>query len=279
MTGLTVVRLSLKEAVRRRLLLAGIVLSVAFVVLFWLGFSSLYGRAAGQQDRLMVVFAGGIMTVLGLYVVQFLGGFASLFLSVGAVSSEIDSGTLHAVLARPLSRASWLLQRWLAFAVTVAIYTVVMGGALLLIARGVAGYQAVDPLRALGLLVLEVLVLLSLGLLGSTLWSTLANGAVVFSLFGLAWLAGIIEFAGDTVGNTAMRNMGIAVSLLVPSDALWRGASYYLQSPAFLGASAGSGGIPFAASAPPSPALIAWSLGYVAVLLSLAAARFTRRDL
>ncbi|MDQ3709998.1 MAG: ABC transporter permease subunit [Actinomycetota bacterium] len=283
MSALTITRLSVKEAVSRKLLLAGAVLSLAFLVLFALGFNALYSRAASEAGQFETAQAGGIMTLLGVYIVQFLVAFLALFLATGAVSSEIDSGTLHAVLARPLSRRSWLGQRWLAFAGTIAVYAMLIAGLLLVIARVIAGYGAVSPVRAISLLVLEGLVLLSLGFLGSTLWSTLANGAVVFSLFGMAWLAGIIEFAGEMVGNEFMRNIGIAVSLLVPSDALWRGAAYYLQSPAFLAASSAmgepGGAGPFGGSAPPSAALVGWSIAYAVLLLALAARRFARRDL
>ena len=282
MSALTITRLSVKEAVSRRLLLAGALLSLAFLVLFALGFNALYSRAASEAGQTETAQVGGIMTMLGVYIVQFLVAFLALFLATGAVSSEVDSGTLHAILARPLSRRSWLGQRWLAFAGTIAVYAVLMAGILLMIARVIAGYGAVAPLRAISLLVLEGLVLLSLGFLGSTLWSTLANGAVAFSLFGMAWLAGIIEFAGEMVGNDLMRNIGIAVSLLVPSDALWRGAAYYLQSPAFLAVSAvddAGGAGPFGGSAPPSAALIGWSIAYVVLLLAVAARRFAHRDL
>src|SRR5438874_869983 len=115
-----------------------------------------------------------------------------------------------------------------------ALYVVGMVGVVLLLAQGIAGYEPTDAWRALGMLLLGSIALLTLSLLGSTLLPTLANGVVVFSLFGLAWLAGIIENVGGLLQNHAMVNLGIAVSLLVPSDGLWRGASYYVQSPAFL---------------------------------------------
>ena len=116
---------------------------------------------------------------------------------------------------------------------------------------------------------------------------TLANGVVVFTLLGLAWLAGIIEFVGrllasapDSTGSNALLNIGTAVSLLLPSDALWRGASYYLESPSLLVAmGTARGGIPFFSAAPPQPALIWWSLGYVAVVLGGAVLAFRGRDL
>jgi Cu-processing system permease protein len=278
---LIVARWTLLEAVRRRLVLAAVVLSAAFVVLFAVAFSILYGRARSveDQDGVFLVFAGTLQTVLGLYAVQFLAAFLALLLSVGAISSEVESGTLHAVLARPLRRSEYLLGRWLASAGLLAGYVTVMATSLLLVARVVADYQPVDPVRAVLLMVLEAVLLLTVGLLGSTFLPTLANGVVLFSLFGLAWMGGIVEFVGDTVGNQTMVDLAVAVSLLFPSDAIWRAASYYLQPPTFLGVAVSRGGIPFASLTPPTAALLAWALAYPAAALLGALRTFARRDL
>lgn len=281
MSTLIVARWTLLEAVRRRLVLAAVVLSAAFVVLFAVAFSILYGRARSveDQDGVFLVFAGTLQTVLGLYAVQFLAAFLALLLSVGAISSEVESGTLHAVLARPLRRSEYLLGRWLASAGLLAGYVTVMATSLLLVARVVADYQPVDPVRAVLLMVLEAVLLLTVGLLGSTFLPTLANGVVLFSLFGLAWMGGIVEFVGDTVGNQTMVDLAVAVSLLFPSDAIWRAASYYLQPPTFLGVAVSRGGIPFASLTPPTAALLAWALAYPAAALLGALRTFARRDL
>jgi hypothetical protein len=169
----------------------------------------------------------------------------------------------------------------------ICVYIVAMTGLVLLVARLIAGYEVPNPLPALLLMVLEGVLLLTLSLFGSTIMPTLANGVVVFTLLGLAWLAGVIEFVGrlladapDSTGANAMLNIGTAVSLLLPSDALWRGASYYLASPALVAAmSASRGGIPFFSSLPPTPAFIWWSLGYVVVVLGGAVLAFRARDL
>jgi ABC-type transport system involved in multi-copper enzyme maturation permease subunit len=280
MTALPVTRLSLREAVSRRLVVIGAVLSIGYLALFTFGFNALYTRVAGEADRAAVAMAAGIMTILGLYVVRFLAALLAIFLSSSAVASEIDSGVLHAVLARPLSRTSWLAQRWLAFVLLSVGYVLVMTAAIMTITGGVAGYAPLSIGRALTVLALELAVLLSLGLLTSTTWSAVTSGVVTFSLFGVAWLAGIIELIGTQLGNQAMRTAGIIVSLIMPSDALWRGASYYLQSPSLIAlGSQGVAGNPFAGSAPPTTSLIVWATGYAIVLLAVAAWRLRRRDL
>jgi len=296
MNALVVARWTVLEARRRRLLLAGVILSVAFVALFAVGFFLLYqdqqralaenpavgaGVLAAREELLAI---STILVVLGLYGVQFLAALLGLFLGVASVSPEIDSGALHAVLARPLSRLEYLLGRFLALAGLLTAYVVVMSGSLLLIARIVAGYQPGDVTRVVGLMVLQVLILLAVSLLGSTVLPTLANGVVMLVLFGLAWLGGIIAFVATIPpGNELMANLGTAVSLLLPADAVWRGASYHVLPSSLVAASAfmdqAGTGLPFASTAPMAPAMLSWALAYPVACLSLAVASFRRRDL
>jgi Cu-processing system permease protein len=300
-SALVVARWTVLEARRRRLLLAGALLSVAFVALFVVGFYLLYrtqqrdllaaqaqdgGPAAGLDAREELLAISTILVILGLYGVQFLAALLGLFLGVASVSPEIDSGALHAVLARPLSRLQYLMGRFLALAGLLTAYVVVMSAALLLTARVVAGYRPGDAAGVVGLMVLQVLILLAVSLLGSTVLPTLANGVVMLVLFGLAWLGGIIGFVGTIPpGNELMANLGTAVSLLLPADAVWRGASYHILPPSFLVASsfAGGGGqeigLPFGSTTPIAPAMLAWALAYPVACLALAVAAFRRRDL
>lgn len=277
---MTIVALTLREAANRRVLTVGAVISVAFVALFWLGFAVGFGRIAESgEDAFGQTAAATLMTVLGLYAVQFLAAFLAVLLSSSAIATEVDSGRLHAVLARPLSRTWWLAQRAGTYAGLAVLYVTLMSAAVLAIAAAIAGYGALDPLRALGLLALEVLVLVALGTALSTRLSAVAAGVVVIAAYGAAWIAGIMELVGGALDNVALERIGVAVSLVVPSDALWRGASFYLQSPVFLAATAGDVGIPFAGAAAPSGAFVAWSVGYAVVAALLARRWFTRRDL
>jgi Cu-processing system permease protein len=298
-SALVVARWTVLEARRRRLLLAGMVLSVAFVAVFVLGFVLLYhtqqrdlvsAQAQGNlpegvfdaREELLAVAT--VLVVLGLYGVQFLAALLGLFLGVASVSPEIDSGALHAVLARPLSRLEYLGGRFLALAGLLTAYVVVMSAALLLCARVVAGYEPGSAARTMALMVLEVLILLAVSLLGSSVLPTLANGVVMLALFGLAWLGGIIGFVGTIPpGNELLANLGTAVSLLLPADAVWRGASYHVLPPSLLVASSfasrGDLQLPFASTAPIAPAMLTWALAYPLACLTLAVAAIRRRDL
>lgn len=285
MTGLPITRLTLREALTRRLVLVALALSAVYLALVGTGFWFVRTRTEGAFDggvsaETEIALAATVLTVLALYVVSFLSAFLAMFLAAGAVSGEVDSGQLHAVLARPISRRSWLLQRWLGLAALAVPYSVGMGAAVLAVATAVVGYGAVDLGAGLALLGLQTLTLLSLGVLASTRLSTLAGGAVLFFLFGLAWLAGIVEYIGDVVDNAAMRSVGVVVSLLVPSDALWKAASFHLASPAWHAAMAAQPApLPFIGNAGAAGSFLAWCVAYVALALLLAVRGFARRDL
>ena len=283
MHALTVARFTIQEAISRRLLLSASILSLLFLALYALGLSLLYNMAPAFRNREFsqseLAIPATMLTVLGLYAVHFLSSFVALFLTVGAISSEIDSGTLHAVLARPIRRADVILGRWLAYAAMIGLYVLFMGGAILGMAWISAGYQAFDTVRTLGLMVLGALVLLTVSLFGSTRFSTLANGVISFTLFGLAWLGGLIEYTGAMVQNDGMVNLGIVMSLLVPSDAIWKAASFYAQSPLFLAVGGTRGQVPFIGAVPPALPLVLWALAYPLVFLALAVRSFSRRDL
>src|ERR1051325_10938906 len=85
---LQIARFTLQEAVSRRLILAGVVISLGYLGLFSLGFHFAYDKAlentSDPQARLSLGVAFAILTLFGVFVVNYLASFLALFLSVGA---------------------------------------------------------------------------------------------------------------------------------------------------------------------------------------------------
>ena len=169
--------------------------------------------------------------------------------------------------------------KWLGFAGMITLYLLLMGGGVMGIIFLRSGYSAPHPLRALALIWLNDIVLLSVSLLGGARLSTLANGVLVFGLYGIAFIGGWIEQIGsffrDQATSQVAINIGIITSLLMPSEALWKRAAHELQSPltAVLGVS------PFSAGSYPSMAMIFYALLYIALAIVLAIRQFNGRDL
>lgn len=270
-----IARSTFREMLGRKVLMWGAILSLALLGLYTLGLSLIRREMTVEGFDTVVAT---MLAVLALYVVSFMGSFLALVLSAGSVATEIDNGLIHAVIARPISRLRWLLERWLAISAMVTVYTVVMASAMMFLADLVLGYDPVSPSGTLALMALQVTVMSAFGVLLSTRLSAVASGVVLFALFGVAWMGGIIEFIGRTIPSDALVDTGIVTSLVMPTDGLWKAASYYASTAEFQATFDGFG-LPFASVTPPTIPFIAWSLAYLAVLVALAVRHFSRRDL
>ena len=78
---------------------------------------------------------------------------------------------------------------------------------------------------------LNGMLLLSASLLSGTRLSTLANGVVVFAVYGIASVGGWVEQIGSFLESSAAVNVGIVSSLFLPSEALWKRAAFEMRSP------------------------------------------------
>jgi len=130
-------------------------------------------------------------------------------------------------------------------------------------------------LRGMGLIWLECLLLLSLTFLFGTSFSTLTNGVLALGMHGVAFIGGWIEQAGALTHSPRAVKVGIAASILMPSESLWRRAAFEMQSPV-VGA---LGFSPFSNASVPSGAMVAYAGLYLVAALGLALRCFRRRDL
>lgn len=278
MRFLAIVRFTLAEAVRRRVLLAMLLCGGAFLLLYAVGFHFLVrdlAREKGAMATLTRQFVVNLFTVAGLFATNFLMVMSAVLLPVDTLSGEIASGVLQTVAARPLHRAEIVLGKWLG-------HLLVVWGYLLLLASGVLGIAWATSHRAppnvpaaLGCLALEAAVLVSLSLAGGARLSTVTNGVLAFGLFGLGFLGGWVEQIGSFVNNLATRNIGTISSLVMPTESLWRLSAHLLQPP-FLAQMRMS---PFAMGPVPSPAMVAWAVLWIVAALVLAVRGFGRRTL
>jgi len=286
MNTLVIARLTFKEAARRKILLAALVLGIVFLIVFDLGFHlilnemerSQYGPNILQKNEI-----SGFLYTAGLYVVNFLTVMMTVLTSVDTLSGEIQSGTIHTLLAKPVRRWEIVGGKWLGFAGMISLYLLMMAGGITLFIYLRSDYVlsafARNPFLAMGLIWLNALLMLSISLFGGTFLSTLANGVLVFGLFGVAFIGGWIEQIGgffpEFNARLSATNIGILTSLLMPSEALWKRAAYEVQSP-LTGA---LGFSPFFSSTIPSPLMIVYASLYLVVILFFAVYLFKRRDL
>ena len=285
MAALTIARLTIREAARRKLLLALAILTLIVIGLTGWGFQHLStitnpdGSAIpGSELRLAV------SQVLVLVEFMFSGVLAlsAVVVASPAISSEIEFGC-RAVDAcapgQPVSRGAREVAR--------------ARRAHRRLRRGDhnpgAHRRECDdricppgPVSLALYLSAEGIVIMSLTLLISTRLSGMTAGVISLVLFFLAWIGGIAGAIGEVFGSIGIKNAGTISQLLLPTDALWRGSVYELEPVLYrdvLGATTERAGNPFFVQSPPSAAYLTWAACWVVLIVSLTVWSLHRREI
>jgi ABC-type transport system involved in multi-copper enzyme maturation permease subunit len=285
--ALVIAQLTFREALRKKMIWGVLLLSIGFVVVYYWGFTLVRDDflrsnpggatpARGTRPILTLDLVAAILVSLGYYTINFLAGVMTIFAAVGAVSSEVEAGTFQAVVPKPLARWEIIVGKYLGFAGMIALYIALMAADVVVTSRLVTGYAPANYLGPTALVVLVSLILLALTILGSTVLPTMANGVVVFMLYGMALLGGLLEQVGSVLLIRPLETVGLITSLLLPSDVIWQLANTVLRPDLSLRL---GGPIPIATAAAPSQAMVNYALGYVVAMLAASVLVFRRKDL
>ena len=269
-----------REAARKKLLWMALLAGSAFLALFGTGLHFQLKDFASRTSPLIARQGVDALLMVGLYAVDLMAAVMTVLTSVDTLSGEIDSGTIQAVATKAITRSQLLLGKWLGFIGMLTLYVALMVGGIttltyLMSLRSLGGVAPHHLLRGMSLIWLECVLLLTVTFMFGTSLSTLTNGVLALGMHGLAFIGGWIEQAGALTHSPRAVNVGIAASVLMPSESLWRRAAFEMQSP-LVGA---MGFSPFSNASVPSVAMVAYAGVYVAVALGLALRCFGQRDL
>jgi Cu-processing system permease protein len=279
-----IARLTFREAIRRRIMLAGLVLGVAFVILFSIGTHFIFGAMAKETGanmpsemaaNIMMAEATNGFEMMGLYAATFLSVAMAALLGADTLAGEITSGTIQTIATKPIRRLDVVLGKWLGFAWLLGLYVLLLCGGIVLSVFIQMGHLPQNLLIGLGLIYMEAIVIMTITLMLSAAFPALATGGIVFGLYGLSFIGGWIEEIGSMLQSDTAVKVGIITSLINPSEALWKRAVFEMQSP-IMNLFWGS---PFASASVPSLLMVAYAFLYLIMILIIAIRTFQSRDL
>lgn len=281
---LTIASLTLREAARRRLGTAVAALALMVVGLtawaFW-KLTTITGPSGTPLPAVEKAATFSILVLLLAYMFSVVLAVGAAFIAAPAIAGDVESGIVLAMLPRPIRRSDLVLGKWLGLAVLLAVFTAAIGALELATVYRITGYLPPHPARSIAFLTAESIVLLTLGLFLSTWMASITSGIVAIVLFGVAWIAGIAQSLGLVFHNQSLVSATTAISLILPTDGLWRGAAFNLE-PAVMAVAAMTNvqrQSPFLVGAPPPNAYLIWSAGWIIAVLAAAVLSFNRRDL
>jgi ABC-type transport system involved in multi-copper enzyme maturation permease subunit len=274
---LIIAQLTWLEARRRRIVLAALLCGLAFLLVFASSvyFAQHYGTPAGQVSLLEEQMQFQVVTLAGLYAVNFLVVAIAVMLPVDTLSGEILSGVMQTIASKPIRRAEIVIGKWLVYWAMIAAYIVLLAGGVVLLMRLITGFTQQHLPVALALMWLEATVLLSVAIAGGVRFTTVTNGIIAFAFYVVAFFGGWVEQIGVMMGNVNARYIGTAISLVSPTDALWRLAMHVLQPPVMAQVQV----TPFSPVSVPSAAMVWWAAAFAIGVLAIAVRGFQERAL
>jgi ABC-type transport system involved in multi-copper enzyme maturation permease subunit len=273
-----------REAVRRKMFAVVVVLTVVFLVLFWLANHYVFRDLASiTPPRDVAVdtrtFAGAFLVGLAMFATLFLGVVLAVFLTLGTVSGDAEQGLLQPLVARPVGRTELLLARFVGAGSVCVVYVLVVYFAGVVI-TGLTGHWWPNRIVWPGIeLACGVLVVITLSLLGSVVLSATANGIAVFMLFGAGLVAGLLGSIGHALNSHTIKHAATIASWALPFEALYQDALRMITE-----RTSGLTGFllqlgPFGGAYVHGWAIRGWAVFYAVAVGVCAAIAFSRRDL
>jgi ABC-type transport system involved in multi-copper enzyme maturation permease subunit len=218
---------ALRESLRKRVFIVVAILTVAFLALYGLGVWQIAKEAdelGGTDGVEGEVVAGATLLGLSMFATLFLGAILAVFLTLGAVRGDAERGLLQPLLVRPLSRATFLVGRYVAAAGVCVIYVMFVFLASVVITGVLVDWwpdRVVVPALELGV---GVAIIAALALGGSVVLSSTANGIAIFMLFGAGLTAGLLGQIAEALSSDTLEEVSRVAAWVLPFEALYQSA-------------------------------------------------------
>lgn len=287
----TISKLTFKEMISKRIFIITIVMTLIFLALYgtaiyFAGKDKPGGGAnmiQGPELILMQQFVASQLLGVGLYFSSFIIALLAILSSVTSISGEISSHQIDTWLMRPISRAQFVMGKFVGLSLLMISYAVGLFFSITALHQGIGSewmeldISLIQMLKAVSVFVIQPFVLISFGLLVSTRMTTLNAGIVSIVLYGAAFIGGFIEQFGSLAEKTTLVNIGIIMSLIFPVDSIYRKMTVLLFDTTDNPLSFAQGGM-FTSISTPSNLMVWYALLYGVLIVLFTIYRFNKRD-
>jgi ABC-type transport system involved in multi-copper enzyme maturation permease subunit len=217
-----------KEIYRKKIFYFIGILTIIYLILLTIIFKFMNKNMHQNNGMIdLIVNLSSTISIVGFYFSSMLVAFLTIMLSIGMVSSEIESGTILTILTKPIKRGEYILGKYLGIAVLTILYSTILYIAVIVISA-VSKISIVETFGAAALakgflfFILQPLTILSLSLYGSTKFKTLNNGILIMAVYILGLIGGVMEQVGSYINNDSLSTIGIISSLISPFEVIYR---------------------------------------------------------
>ena len=124
-----------------------------------------------------------VIADMGLAAINLIGVIIAIFVGISLVNKEIERRTIYTIMARPISRTFFILGKYFGLTLTILVNMAIMTGvflATLWLYHVPIGYSI---FQALGLILIEILVVTAIALFFSTFTSSTLSAIFTLGLY------------------------------------------------------------------------------------------------
>lgn len=227
----TVIGMTWKELMRKKVLMMTLIMTVLFIVVFSF-IAQILGKSSDgipNHDLIAQFMNGASILTLGFFFGSFILAFLIIFSSFSSISGEAEVSMMQAMLTRPILRWKWYVGRWLGYTLFGIIYALFLYISIVIIANifATVPQTLIVHIQSFLLFALTVPVLVTVTFLGATFFSALGNGVFMTMLYGAGWLGGMVEKLSSSLDMKpevarSLYNITGMISLAMPADAIQR---------------------------------------------------------
>lgn len=227
-------------------------------------FSALLIAASILLGTLTVAEQDKIVTDMGLAAINIIGLIIAIFVGIGLVSKEIERRTIYTIMARPISRAQFVIGKYVGLVMTLSVNLVIMLAVFLLTLWWSHAPIHVAILQAAGLILVELLIVTALALFFSTFSSAMLGASMTVGLYVIGHLLPDLKGIAEQNGNHVVAAFATTLYYICPN----------LEVLNIKGQAAAGVSVPLAYLS----LATAYGLLYTGLVLATACSIFQRRD-
>lgn len=195
-----------REAIRDKVLYN----LVLFVILVTASAVLLGDLTDGQEARTIVN--------IGLNAMLLFGVFIAIFVGVGLVSKEIEKRTVFAIFAKPVSRAEFIIGKYLGLCATLLVNVLIMGvGVSLALLYVKNGALALSIWGGIALIFLELCIVTAVAIVFSSFSSPSLSALLTFLVFVIGHLSSSLRDLAEGLGSKAASVIFEVIYYLFPN--------------------------------------------------------------
>ncbi|MBH0204587.1 MAG: ABC transporter permease [Nitrospira sp.] len=230
--------------------------NLLFFALLMIGSSLLLMRLTlGEFHRLLLDIGLGSVNIFSVLI--------AIFVGIGLVSKEIDKKTIYTIVSKPVARFEFLLGKFFGLTITLLVNMLIMTAGLLAVLMAQSVPIEAVLFKAIGLILLECMVVTAVALLCSTFTSATLSAIFTLAIYVIGHLTADLKTFGqkmDGLGRSVLEGIYYLLPNLERFN-LKGNVTHHIDVPLN-----------------ELVLIVAYGMAYAAFLLLLASVIFQRRD-